>query len=396
MLYFASDYQEGAHPAILRRLGETNLDKTPGYGTDEICEMARERIRGACGCPGAGVYFLAGGTQANAVVISALLHPWQGVISADTGHISSHEAGAIEAGGHKVLTLPHTLGKISAEQVEAYCSTWEQDLNHDHMVMPGMVYLSQPTEYGTLYTLEELSRMRRVCDRHSLRLYVDGARLAYALSAYSFDDAQGCSSGQVIGGDAQNCSGGRQTGCGVSVGQAGGTAVTLSDLARLCDVFYIGGTKCGALLGEAVVIPDPALLPHFFTVIKQRGALLAKGRVLGIQFDELFRGGLYFEIGKGAVEKAQRMQRAFREAGYEIAFDSPTNQIFLCLENGDLERLGREVSFSFWEKKDESHTVVRLATSWATAWEDVEALEKWIGLHPHQAEANRIPLMIKK
>ncbi len=341
MLYFASDYQEGAHPAILRRLVETNLVKTQGYGADEICESARGRVRDACSCPKAAVYFLSGGTQANEIVITSLLRPWQGVIAADTGHISSHEAGAIEAGGHKVLTLPHAFGKITAGQIDSLCSTWEMDANHDHMVMPGMVYLSQPTEYGTLYSLDELTDIRKACDRHDLKLYVDGARLAYALAAHT-------------------------------------NTVTLSDLARLCDVFYIGGTKCGALLGEAVVVPDSSFLPHFFTIIKQRGALLAKGRVLGIQFDELFRDGLYMEIGKDAVAMAGRIQEAFRRAGYTIAFETPTNQVFVTFEDEDMERLKQQLTFSFWEKADASHTTVRLATSWATTEEDICALESLI------------------
>ena len=394
MLYFASDYQEGAHPAIMRRLAETNLSKTSGYGTDEICESARERIREACECPEAEVHFLAGGTQTNAIVISALLHPWQGVVAADTGHISIHEAGAIEAGGHKVMTLPHTLGKISAQQVSDYCKIWENDPNHDHMVSPGMVYLSQPTEYGTLYSLEELQEMRRVCDRHGLRLYIDGARLAYALAAVQTAElcsepkrqpSQPASAGPV----SQPAQPTKACFASQSPQQRPQpSAPALPDLARLCDVFYIGGTKCGALLGEAVVIPDPATLPHFFTIIKQRGALLAKGRILGIQFDELFRDGLYLEIGKGAVEKAGRIQNAFRKAGYETAFESPTNQIFLNLEDKDMQSLGGRIAFSFWEKSDDTHTIVRLATSWATTEEEVETLEELLG-HMEPVELSR-------
>ena len=342
MLYFASDYQEGAHPSILQRLAETNLEKHPGYGTDEICASAGKRIRDACGCPDAGVYFLSGGTQTNKIVITSLLRPWQGVISADTGHISTHEAGAIEEAGHKVLTLPHTEGKIDAEEIRAMCAAWEEDANHDHTVMPGMVYLSQPTEYGTLYSPEELEAIRRVCDRFGLKLYIDGARLAYALAVPH--------------------------------------SPTLRDLARLCDVFYIGGTKCGALFGEAVVIPDPAALPHFFTVIKQHGALLAKGWVAGIQFDELFRNGLYLKLGQNALEKAHRIRDVFRRAGFQTAFDSPTNQVFLVLEDNVYERLSSVISVSFWEKKNETHTVVRLASSWATSDEEVSQLEKQIDL----------------
>ena len=336
-LYFASDYQEGAHPAIMARLCETNLQRTEGYGTDAICADAREKIRAACGCPEAAVHFLVGGTQTNATVIDALLRSYQGVIAAETGHISTHEAGAIEFGGHKVLTLPHRLGKIDAEAIRACCETYWNDGNHEHMVMPGMVYLSQPTEFGTLYSLAELTAISEVCGAYHIPLYVDGARLAYALACGEND-------------------------------------VRLEDLARLCDVFYIGGTKCGALLGEAVVIPDPDLIPRFFTIVKQHGALLAKGRVLGIQFDTLFTDGLYLRIGVPAIRAADAIRAALRRAGYALAFDSPTNQVFVILENGEMERLARRVEFSFWEKIDEAHTVVRLAASWATTDADVEKL----------------------
>ena len=336
-LYFASDYQEGAHPRIIERLVETNLLHSSGYGTDEICESARERIRKACGCPKAAVHFLVGGTQTNATVIDALLRPYEGVIAPDSGHISLHEAGAIEAGGHKVLTIPHQLGKITAEAVEAYCKAYEEDLNHEHMVKPGMVYISQPTEYGTLYSLQELTELSRVCRDKQIPLYVDGARLAYALACKEND-------------------------------------VTLEDLARLCDVFYIGGTKCGAMLGEAVVIPEPGLLPHFFTIMKQHGALLAKGRILGIQFDVLFEDGLYGDIGKTALEAADRIRTCLGANDYRLAFDSPTNQIFVSLSDDEYDCLSQLVEFSFWEKTADSQTIVRLATSWATTDEDVRKL----------------------
>ena len=336
-LYFASDYQEGAHPRILKRLEETNLVQSPGYGTDDICESARERIRIACGCPEAAVHFLAGGTQTNATVIDALLRAYEGVIAPDSGHISLHEAGAIEAGGHKVLSIPHQLGKITAEAVEECYKAYEEDLNHEHMVKPGMVYISQPTEYGTLYSLSELTAMSEVCRRKKMPLYVDGARLAYALACEKND-------------------------------------VTLEDLARLCDVFYIGGTKCGAMLGEAVVIPEPELLPHFFTIMKQHGALLAKGRMLGIQFDVLFEDGLYGTIGKTALAAADKIRLCLDFNGYRLAFDSPTNQIFVSLGEEAYDRLSQLVEFSFWEKAANGRTIVRLATSWATTEEDVEKL----------------------
>ncbi|MBQ9364704.1 MAG: low specificity L-threonine aldolase [Schwartzia sp.] len=344
-LFFASDYQEGAHPSILKRLEETNLMKTAGYGTDAFCDAAREKIRAACNAPEAAVHFLVGGTQTNATVIGAILKPYQGVVAAESGHISVHEAGIIERGGHKVLSLPHDHGKLTAKSIEAYCEKYWKDANREHMVMPGMVYLSQPTEYGTLYSLSEMEEIRAVCDKYRMPLYVDGARLAYALAAPEND-------------------------------------VTLPALARLVDAFYIGGTKCGALLGEAVVIPDPALLPHFFTVVKQHGALLAKGRLLGLQFDALFTDDLYRRIGKPAIEAAEKLRSALIEAGYRLAFDSPTNQIFVILKNGEMERLQEKVEFSFWEKYDETHTVVRFATSWATTENDTESLMALLAANP--------------
>lgn len=334
---FASDYQEGAYPAILERLLAKNYDKHPGYGTDDICASARERIRDACACPQASVHFLVGGTQTNATVIGSILASYQGVIAPETGHIATHEAGAIEAGGHKVLTLPQNLGKLDAQDLDDYCATFWADENNNHMVTPGMVYVSQPTEYGTLYSLAELTAIHEVCRKYSLPLYMDGARLAYALACEEND-------------------------------------VTLADLARLCDVFYIGGTKCGALFGEAVVVPQPTLLPHFFTIIKQHGALLAKGWVLGMQFDTLFTDDLYLRIGMPAIESANAIRAALAKAGYKLAFDSPTNQVFAVLPNNVMERLSQTVELSFWEKYDSGHTIIRLATSWATTTEQTEQL----------------------
>ena len=283
------------------------------------------------------MYFLVGGTQTNATVIDGLLQSYQGVIAADTGHVSMHEAGAIEHSGHKVLTLPHELGKLSAEEIRAYLKTFGSDENHEHMVMPGMVYISQPTEYGTLYSKKELEDISSVCREYQIPLYVDGARLAYALASPAND-------------------------------------VSLQDLAGLCDVFYIGGTKCGALFGEAVVIPKAGQIPHFFTIIKQHGALLAKGRILGIQFDVLFTEHLYEQIGKIAVALAAKIQDTIKAAGIPLYLESPTNQVFCIMENSRLEALGNEVEYSFWEKADETHTVIRFATSWATQEENVEKL----------------------
>ena len=331
---FSCDYMEGAHPTILQRLIETNFAQMPGYGADDYCESAREKIRAACGAPNAEVHFLVGGTQTNATVIDALLRSYQGVVAADTGHISVHEAGAIEFGGHKVLTLPHRNGKISAEQIASLLCVYEKDVNHDHTVMPGMVYLSQPTEYGTLYSREELSAISALCREKHLPLYVDGARLAYALACPEND-------------------------------------VTLKDMAELCDIFYIGGTKCGALLGEAVVIPQPGLIPHFFTIIKQHGALLAKGRLLGLQFDTLFTDGLYQRIGEAALRAAEDIRTALRANGYQLCFASPTNQTFCLVDREQMEKLREYVDFSQWEVYDEMHTIIRFATSWATKDEDV-------------------------
>ena len=336
-LQFASDYMEGAHPAILNRLLETNLLKTAGYGLDEFSDSAREKIRKACRAPEADVFFLVGGTQTNATVIDAFLKPWQGVIAAGTGHIAVHEAGAIEAGGHKVLTLPHRLGKISADAILSCLEAYRQDDNHDHMVMPGMVYLSQPTEFGTLYSLQELQAISGACRRYGIPLYVDGARLAYALACPEND-------------------------------------VTMPDLARLCDAFYIGGTKCGALFGEAVVFPEKDTIPYFFTIVKQHGALLAKGRIAGIQFDTLFTDGLYETIGRNAIRAADRIRAALREKGYHQAFEAPTNQIFITLSRQQIKDLQETTVMSFWENTDADHAVMRIVTSWATQEEETDRL----------------------
>lgn len=338
-LSFASDYMEGAHPAVMQRMLETNLERTSGYGTDDYCRAAKEKIRQACGCPQAQIHFLVGGTQTNATVITALLKPWQGVLASKAGHIATHEAGAIEAGGHKVMELPHSFGKVSVADIEASLIAYEQDENHEHMVMPGMVYLSQPTEYGTIYTKEELTAISRVCRSRGIPLYIDGARLAYALACPEND-------------------------------------VTLKDLAKLCDVFYIGGTKCGALFGEAVVITVPELIPHFFTLIKQQGALLAKGRLLGLQFDALFTDGLYDAIGANGIAQADRMRRVFLENGYELYYGSPTNQVFVVLDDTQMEQLGRYLEFSFWERLDDRRCTVRFAAGWATTDGDVNRLEE--------------------
>jgi threonine aldolase len=337
MLHFDNDYLEGAHPLILEKLIETNMEQTSGYGSDPYCESAKNKIRTACNCPEAEIHFLVGGTQTNATVIKGLLRSYEGVIAADSGHISIHEAGAIETGGHKVLILPHDQGKISAEQVEQYLGSFYQDQSSTHMVQPGMVYISHPTEYGTLYTKKELEKLSSVCKNYKIPLFLDGARLGYGLMA---DD----------------------------------TDVTLEVLAACCDVFYIGGTKAGALFGEAVVITKPELISHFFTTIKQQGGLLAKGRLLGIQFDVLFTDDLYLQISRHAILMANKLKKGLTEKGYSLYLDSQTNQQFVIVENQKLEALAGIVSYTIWETYDETHTVIRLATSWATKEEDVDLL----------------------
>ncbi len=336
-LTFASDYMEGAHPLILRRLAETNAEKTAGYGLDEYSESAREKIRAACRTPEAAVFFLAGGTQTNAVMIDAFLRPWQGVIAAQSGHISVHEAGAIEFGSHKVLTLPHRAGKLTAEAIRKCMEAYLQDANHDHTVMPGMVYLSQPTEYGTLYSLKELEAISAVCRDADMRLYVDGARLAYALATTEND-------------------------------------VSLPDLARLCDAFYIGGTKLGALCGEALVIPNPALDRDFRYIQKQHGARTAKGRLVGVQFAELLRDGLYAEIAHREDRLAAKLSAGLEALGYALLAPTQTNQVFPILPDADAAAIADRYTGGFWQREDETHSVVRFCISWATPEEAVDGL----------------------
>ena len=337
MLSFASDYIEGAHPKILERLAQTNFDIQPGYGEDEYCRSAKEKLRAACACPEAEIFFLCGGTQTNRTVISAYLADVEGVVSPVTGHVNGHEGGAIESSGHKVLTMPTADGKLRADALRSYLRDFYADAEAAiHMVQPGMVYVTHPTEYGTLYTLDELAAIRAVCDEYALPLFLDGARLGYGLASP-------------------------------------GTDLTLADIARLTDVFYAGGTKVGALLGEAVVFPKGAP-KHFFTHMKQNGAVLAKGRVLGIQFDALFTDGLYLEIARHAVEQAEVIREALRKYGYRTHIDAPSNQVFVVLSNEQMVRLAERVVFTFWEKLDENTSVIRLCTSWATKPEAVEEL----------------------
>ncbi|MBR4944638.1 MAG: low specificity L-threonine aldolase [Peptococcaceae bacterium] len=337
MLSFENDYSEGAHEKILQRFMETNMEQAPGYGNDPYCDSAKEKIRAACECPDAEIFFLVGGTQTNAVVIDSMLQAYEGVVSAQTGHVNAHEAGAIEYTGHKVLAIPQYDGKMKASDLESYLKTFWQDESHEHMVFPGMVYISHPTEYGTLYTKQELTDLSAVCRRYEIPLYLDGARLGYGLMSKQTD-------------------------------------VTLPDIAELCDVFYIGGTKVGALCGEALVFTKQNMPKYFVTHVKQHGALLAKGRLAGVQFDTLFTNNLYFEISKHAIEMAEILKQGFAEKGYQFHIDSPTNQQFIVLEDEKMKELQQHVRFCFWEKPDDSHTVVRFATSWATKKENIDTL----------------------
>ena len=340
MIRFECDYAEGMHQRILDRLMETNMEQTAGYGVDPHCDHARELIKQACGRDDVDVHFLVGGTQTNMTVIAATLRPYQGVFCANTGHLNVHETGDIEATGHKVIVLPTTEdGKLTAEVIqEGYDAHWG-DETHEHIVQPGMVYISQSTEDGTTYTKAELTAISETCRRCGLPLFIDGARLGYALAA------EGCD-------------------------------YTLNDIANLADVFYIGGTKVGAMMGEAVVIVNPSLKRDFRYMIKQRGGMLAKGRLLGIQFETLFEDGLYFEVAKHADDLAMQIRRAFEAKGIKMLFDSKTNQQFPILPNDMMEKLAEKYAFSFWTKVGDSHTAVRFCTSWATKEENVAELLK--------------------
>lgn len=338
MLHFDSDYMRGAHPEVMRRLAETNMEQTVGYGCDQYTAKAQQLILQQCGLHGQGkVHLLVGGTQTNATVIDALLRHHEGVLAADTAHINVHEAGAIEATGHKVLTLPAHMGKLKAGDVESYIDNFYKDETYSHMVAPGMVYISHPTELGTLYSLNELECLSLVCRKANIPLYLDGARLAYGLASPATD-------------------------------------VTMRDIARLCDVFYIGGTKAGTLFGEAVVETRQGLLPHFFPLVKQHGALLAKGRLLGIQFETLFTDNLYLRMGHNAVSKAIRLKQAFTAKGYRLYIDSPTNQQFFIVPNTDIDRLMKVATFELWGPHGQQETPVRFVTDWGTSDEEIDRL----------------------
>ena len=336
MIRFDSDYIEGCHPKILEALAKTNMEQTAGYGLDEHCEAARELLRTACAAPDADVHFLVGGTQTNMTVIGAILRPWEGVISADTGHINCHETGAIEGTGHKVLALPHENGKLTAEQIAKTVYALRHDGNYEHIVQPGMVYISQPTEYGTMYTKAELQAISAVCRENGLPLFMDGARLGYGLAA---DES-----------------------------------LTLPDYAALCDVFYIGGTKVGFLFGEAVVITNDALKPDFRNMIKRQGGMLAKGRLLGVQYETMFEDGLYFEVSRNAIAHARRIRAALIESGIPLTYDSPTNQLYPILTRAQQAKLGEKFALGAWDVSGGETDTFRICTSWATTQENADAL----------------------
>ena len=337
MIYFNSDYLEGAHPSIMVRLAETNMVQTVGYGEDEYCEAAREKIKTACQAPEADVHFLVGGTQTNTTVIAAILRPWQGVISAVSGPINCHEAGAIESTGHKVITLPTTNGKITAQQVQDYVEWHRNDESTEHIVQPGMVYISHPTEGGTLYTKAELTALYAFCRENGLLLFVDGARLGAALTSEAND-------------------------------------LTLPEFARLCDAFYIGGTKNGAMFGEALVITRPELTDGFFRMKKRMGAVMEKGWIQGVMFQALFTDDLYFHMARHANEMAARLQNGLRAKGWTLWVDSPTNQVFAVVDNALKPQLDAVCDYEDWCPYDGSHTVVRFVTCFQTSQEDVDGL----------------------
>lgn len=337
MIQFQCDYNEGAHPLIMERLMSTNMEQTVGYGEDLYCEEARQLIKQTCKCSSADVHFLVGGTQANTTVISHLLRPYQGVLAAVSGHINVHETGAIESTGHKVLALPTADGKITANQIEEAMQAHLQEDGPEHMVQPGMVYLSFPTEIGTIYSYEELKGIRRMCDKYSLPLFIDGARLGYGLCSPACD-------------------------------------ITLPQLVELVDVFYIGGTKVGALFGEAVVIINEALKKDFRYSIKQHGGMLAKGRLLGLQFSTLFTDNLYFDISQHAIDEAMRIKAALQTKGVDFLIDSPTNQQFPIFSKEQLATLTDDFMFSVWQQMEDGRIAVRICTSWATRRENVDSL----------------------
>lgn len=336
MIHFDCDYMAGAHPEVLAAIVENNGTQTAGYGNDDFCGKAKELIRNACGAPDAAVHFMVGGTQTNSTVLDGMLRRTEGVIAAETAHINVHEAGAIELSGHKVIALGSHEGKLDANEVEQYLHDFYADDTWEHMVVPGAVYISFPTEVGTIYTREELTALSQVCRKYDIPLFLDGARLGFGLAAS--DD------------------------------------LTLKDIAELTDVFYIGGTKMGALFGEAVVCTRQDLLPRFFTLMKARGAVLAKGRLLGMQYKAFFNDDLYLRIGQHGVALAMKLRGAMEAAGYKTFIDSPTNQQFFILPNALIDRLLPEVTFEYWGPRGANESKVRFVTSWETTEDDIDKL----------------------
>ena len=339
MIYFHNDYSEGCHQKVLEKLIATNLEQTPGYGEDFYCEQAAKKIKALCGNDNLAVHFLVGGTQTNLTVIAAALRPHQAALGPESAHINVHETGAVEATGHKVLSVPSADGKITAQQVKTVVQTHRASGSFEHEAQPKLVYISNPTEYGTIYMLSELEELAATCKEYGLYLFMDGARLGYGLAAKEND-------------------------------------VTLKDLARLCDVFYIGGTKVGALFGEAVVISNPALNEDFRYLMKQKGAMLAKGRLLGIQFDVLMEDNLYFDLGTYAVGLADKIRESLDKMGVSYLVNSTTNQIFPIMQEKHLKELRKNFTFTEMEHVDDTHRVVRICTSWATTKENVDTLCK--------------------
>ncbi len=339
MISFECDYNNGAHPLVLENLVKYNNAKPTPYGFDEFSERAKGRIREAIGMPDAQIFFLTGGTQTNATTIDSMLYQYEGVICVSSGHINVHEAGAVEFTEHKIITLPEDQGKMSAKKLDQYLDDFMHDGNNAHAVYPGLVYITFPTELGTLYSAQELTDIYDVCQRYHIPLYIDGARLGYGLMAEECD-------------------------------------VTLPFLARHCDVFYIGGTKIGALCGEAVVFTNREAHKHFFSIQKQHGAVIAKGALIGLQFDALFTDNLYFKLSEHAIKMAMQMKRIFQEKGYEFFVDSPTNQQFIVLSDAEVERLSQHFIFTHFGQAGKHHTICRFVTSWATTQEEIDELQR--------------------
>ena len=338
MIYFESDYNNGAHPMVIEHLVRTNDEITQTYGFDSYSQTAKEKIKKACNCPDAQVFFLTGGTQTNATVIDGMLQSYEAVLTVETGHISIHEAGAVEASGHKVIALKDHDGKLLAADLRAYMDWFVNDESTEHLAQPGMVYISFPTELGTLYSANEIADIHQVCQDFGLHFFIDGARMGYGLAA--------------------------------------STDITLPWLCQHCDVFYIGGTKVGALCGEAVVFTHQNAPKHFFTIIKRHGALLAKGRLTGVQFDALFSDNLYLRISRHAIDMAMRLKELLKNKGYQLYIDSPTNQQFVVIPNKKVKTLEKKVCFTHWGPYDQDNMICRFVTSWATTDADLDALKK--------------------